>query len=121
LQYRWWFIRFPLLQLSNQKIIEINKERVNKYNYNRGTLLKYPINEYLNKINDKINEKTNEIKLLLKIEKEDINKDIFFLDNTDGDYNGIKHHHDNLKELNELNTEIFINNKKYKYIKSFKP
>ena len=77
--------------------------------------MKYPINEYLNKI------KNNEIKLLLKIEKEDINKDIYFLDNTDGKYFGIEHHHDNLKELNEINTEIFINNKKYKYTKSFKP
>ena len=30
----------PILQLSNQKIIGINKEGVSKYNYNRGTLLK---------------------------------------------------------------------------------
>ena len=49
----------------------------------------------------------------VKIEKEDINKDIYFLDNTFG--------HDNLKELNEYNTEIFIDNKKYKYTKYFKP
>jgi len=109
----------PILKLSNQKIIGIHKEGVEKYNYNRGTLLKYPINEYLNKINEK---NKNEIKLLLKIEKEDINNDIYFLDNTDGYYRNIgEHHHDNLKELNELNTEIFINNKKYKYAKSFKP
>jgi len=45
--------------------------------------LKYPINKYLNKINQKIKKKNNEIKLLLKIEKKDINKDIYFLDNTD--------------------------------------
>jgi len=112
----------PILKLSNQKIIGIHKEGVSKYNYNRGTLLKYPINEYLNKINEKIKKKNNEIKLLLKIEKEDINKDIYFLDNTDGNYRDIgEPHHDNLKEVNELNTEIFINNKKYKYSKSFKP
>ena len=29
--------------------------------------------------------------------------------------------HDNLKELNELNTELFIDNKKYKFKKYFKP
>ena len=93
----------PIIRLSNKKIIGIHKEGVNNnnFNFNRGTLLKYPINEYLNK--------KNEIKLEVKIEKEDINKDIYFLDNT--------FDHDNLKELNELNTEIFINNKKYKYIK----
>ena len=39
-------------------------------------------------------------------------KGFYFLDNSKN--------HDNLKELNELNTEIFINNKKYKYTKSFK-
>ena len=43
----------PILQLSNQKIIGIHKGGVNKHNYNRGTLLKYPINEYLNKIKKK--------------------------------------------------------------------
>jgi len=110
----------PILKLSNQKIIGIHKEGVSKYN--RGTFLKYPINEYLNKINEKIKKNNNEIKLLLKIGQFDINNDIYFLDNTDGNYIDIgEHHHDNLKELNELNTEIFINNKKYKYTKSFKP
>jgi len=95
----------PILRLSNKKIIGIHKEGVKNYDYNRGTLLKYPIKEYLNK--------KHEIKLKVKIEKEDINKDIYFLDNTE--------YHVNLKELNELNTEIFINNKNYKYIKCFKP
>ena len=112
----------PILKLSNKKIIGIHKEAVSKYNYNRGTLLKYPINEYLKKFNK---FKNNKIKLELKIEKDDINKDIYFLDNTDGYYgddNNIKClYHDNLKELNELNTEIYINNKKFKYNKSFKP
>jgi len=108
----------PILKLSNQKIIGIHKGSVENHKNNRGTLLKYPINEYLNKIN----EKNNEIKLLIEIEQFDINKDIYFLDNTDGNFIDIgEHHHDNLKELNELNTEIFINNKKYKYTKSFKP
>jgi len=104
----------PILKLSNQKIIGIHKEGVANFNYNRGTLLNYPINEYLNKI-------SNEINLIVKIKKEDINKDIYFLDNTDGIYYDGEHHHDNLRELNELNTKIFINNKKYNYKKSFKP
>ena len=93
----------PIIRLSNKKIIGIHKEDANKYNFNKGTLLKFPINEYLNKIN-KNNETINEIKLIVKIEKEDINKNIYYFDNTDGKffYDG-EHHHDNLKELNELN------------------
>ena len=31
------------------------------------------------------------------------------------------HNHDNLKELNEYNTELYINDKKMKYKKYFKP
>ena len=62
--------------------------------------------------------------MIIKIEKEEINKDIYFLDSTDGFYyydDNIfeEHHHDNLKELNESNIEIYINNKKYKYKKYF--
>ena len=33
----------------------------------------------------------------------------------------VEHYHDNLKELNEKNTELYIYNKKYKYSKYFKP
>ena len=74
----------PIIKLSNKKIIGIHKEGVSKYEFNRGTLLKYPIKEYLNKINNnnKINKNinNNEIKLKIKIDKKDINKDIYFLD-----------------------------------------
>ena len=168
----------PILKLSNKKIVGIHKESSITHNFNIGTLLKYPIKEYLeksttqfylkkmmtykekdigsqpirlnedssykakvnmiqpkkvkdnmiqldkskenimmiNKDNNQIISKENIIKLTLKIEKKDINNDIYFLDN----FNQGEHFHDNLKELNELNTEIFINNKKYKYTKGFK-
>ena len=54
----------------------------------------------------------------IKIEKEDINKNIYFLDN----YVGFdRQQHNHLKELNEFNSEIFINNKKFKYEKYFYP
>ena len=48
------------------------------------------------------------------------------MDNTDGAvYINIKdkekHHHDFLKELNESNTELYINNHNYKYQKYFRP
>ena len=82
----------------------------------------------------------NEIKLIIKAHKKDINNKIYFLDNTDDKYNTdveikdankknkfdinyIKeeHHHDLLKELNDSNVELYINNKKYKYEKYFIP
>ena len=54
------------------------------------------------------------------------NKKKYFLDNTDGkvpinETTSEEHHHDFLKELNESNVELYINNKKYKYQKYFKP
>ena len=98
------------------------------------------IKNQFNNILDIYNKKNiNEIKMKIKIEKDDINKKIYFLDNTDGEFlmgveikmkeNGepyikaIKeeHHHDFLKELNESNVELYINNKKYKYQKYFIP
>ena len=33
----------------------------------------------------------------------------------------VEHYHDNLKEINEKNTELYIYNKKDKYSKYFKP
>ena len=64
----------------------------------------------------------NEIRISLKINQNDVEKDIYFLDNSDfKDEKGIKHYHDNLKELNESNTELYINNKKVEYKKYFKP
>ena len=69
-----------------------------------------------------------EIKMKIKIEKVDVGENIYFLDNTDGDVFVVKdkedeweeHHHDFLKELNELNVELYINNEKYKFEKYFK-
>ena len=55
----------------------------------------------------------NEINIKLKIEKFDIKKDIYFLDNT---YNKF-HYHDHPKELNESNTILYINGMKNKYKK----
>ena len=41
----------PILNISNNKIIGIHKASSKNYNYNLGTYLKEPINEYLNNIN----------------------------------------------------------------------
>jgi len=68
--------------------------------------LKYPLNEM--KIMD-----GNIIKMKIKINKEDIIKEIYFLDNTK--------EHRNLKELNINNSELYINNEKNAYKKYFFP
>ena len=60
---------------------------------------------------------SNEIRLRLMIEKSEVNKEIFFLDNM----NIEEHLHDNLKELDEKNVDFYINNVKYKYKKYFIP
>ena len=55
----------------------------------------------------------NEILLTLKIENEDINKKIYFLNNTK--------EHNNINEINEYNTIIYINNIEYQFNKYFIP
>ena len=62
----------------------------------------------------------------IEIGKYDVGENIYFLDNTDGkvyinETTKEEHHHDFLKELNESNVELYINNKKYKYEKYFIP
>ena len=101
----------PIFNLSNNKLIGIHKNK-SKY-YNKGIYFKSIINKniYYN----------SEVEILIKIERNDINKEIYFLDNYEyKDNEGITHYHDNLKEINKLNTELYINDKKYKYKKYFK-
>ena len=74
-------------------------------------------------------ENTNEITLKIKIEQNNVNNTIYFLDNTDNTYNEnkndindhVEHKHDNLKELNENNTTLIINKKTESYKKYFTP
>ena len=104
----------PILSLLTNKIIGIHKWSIIKnsdYKYNIGTFLKFPLNELNNK---------SEIQIQIRIKEKDINKKIYFLNNTDYEEEGIKHIHNNLQELNDSNIELYINNKK-KYKKYFKP
>ena len=117
----------PILNTSNNKIIGIHKGGCGNNKFNVGIDLKYPINEYLHGLNiiKKKKDSKNEIFLNLKIEEDDINKEIYFLDNTNGKYNigdkEVEHHHDSLKELNEDNTELYIFHAKQKYKKFIIP
>ena len=117
------FLKFPLNELNqvkqenkgNKEDKENKKDKENKENKE---------NEEFSKKKDKIENEIkifNGIKMEVKVGENDINEDIYFLDNTHGTYDNIKHYHDNLKELNKLNTELYINNEKFEFKKYFKP
>jgi surface protein len=66
--------------------------------------------------------KMNLIKLILKVDENQLNQEVFFLDNyicMDNDKKSLPHNH--LKELNEKNVELKINGENAKFSKSFKP
>ena len=42
----------PILNLSNNKVIGIHKKACKQFNYNIGTFLKFPLNDFLQKKND---------------------------------------------------------------------
>ena len=142
--YNYSFIR-QHNYLYNTPVRGIHIGKSSDYNPNSRKIINIPI-QYLNKnINQfKNNENTikeiisnnistynylkeerviNEIILKLMIEKHEINQKIFFLDNTDyiDPKTNVRHYHDNLKELNRLNTKLFINKNECKYSKYFIP
>ena len=83
-----------ILNLSNNKIIGLHRNNSN--NYNKGILLKDIIKSIFNE--QKYKNEKNEINLLINVDKNDINKRIYFLDNYDN-------RHNHLKELNDLKSK----------------
>ena len=114
------------IKKKDQKISELLKiiEKFKKNNIKGGA-----ISKDLNGINGKENKNDkirNQILINLNIVEGDLNKKIYFFDNTDNDYyedgEWFAHHHDNLPELNNNNTEIFINDEQLsKFEKFFVP
>ena len=67
---------------------------------------------------DKYNKKSkNEIIIKLKIGENDINKDIYILNNVNFNNDELKKKYEGMKEINSSNTVMFINNKKFKFKK----
>ena len=99
----------PLLNLYNNKVIGIHKGGYSHFEFNKGILLKEPINKFIyeNKNKNQLNE------IIIKVNVSEMNDQIYFLDNTKI--------HNNLNELNKTNVELFINDKKYEFSKCFKP
>ena len=101
----------PILLLKTLEIIGIHKGfDENEKRINLGTFLKYPISEF------KEQEKNNEIIIKLKINKEDLNKYVCFLNDPKDDF-GDWDFFPGLEKLNKINTIIYINNEKVEYEK----
>ena len=108
----------PILNLKNNKVIGIHKQGSNYSNFNKGTLLKYPLNDFIKKYNKNnkneiiINTKNNQNNIITdKINiKKDINKRIQIInsfENVKRNYPYIKVDDEN-KYKNEK--EIKVNN-----------
>ena len=65
----------PILNLSNNKVFGIHKEGSIRGNFNIGTFLKYPLNDFLVKIYNKEKESTD-IKSSLDFKRETINNNL---------------------------------------------
>ena len=123
-----------IFNLFNNQIIGLHKNIPN--NSNKNIFFKFFIKEFIDlyeyaqyinkfKLNNKYSynqSSNNEIDILIKVDEEDINKEIYFVDNYEyKDSEDIIHYHDNLKELNKLNTELYIKKKNVEYKKFFVP
>ena len=70
------------------------------------------------------NQYKNEINMIIKINEKDINKKIYFLDDIDQEKNPspfieYKSEHNNLIEMKNKNTNLYINDIEYDYNKFF--
>ena len=109
----------PIFNLNNNKIIGIYNKDYSLYS-NKGISLKYFIDKFIKQLSLKKLE--NEINIEVKIEDYKENEKIFFLNNSEyKDSQGNLPYKDSLNEMNMLNTELYINNKKYKFEKYFIP
>ena len=121
----------PYEQLNNNKELSCLLDLLLKKNYKERPDIEQVYNLAIQIINkNKKNAKKNEIKLIIEIGKYDINQNIPILGNlkpangivTDLIYNNRNFGAERqiLKELNELNTDIYINDRKYKFSKIYK-
>ena len=116
---------YPIFNLKTNKLIGIYTKNFNFYK--KGIYLHYIIKklkynfQYLKKDQKNNDYFNNEINIVININKEDIGHNIYFLDNEYEENYIFYSFHDNLKELNELNAELYINKKKEKYKKYFVP
>jgi len=112
-----------IISLTNNKILGIldTKSKDN----NNGIFISELIDQFIYEINhistnfSEFKNNFTSINITINIDENEVNKEIYFLDNFDNF--GRKNTHNHLKELNEFNTELYINDKIQKYEKYFIP
>ena len=99
---------------ANDKITSIFKEKKSKY-INKALFFNLIIDAFIIKYKHNLFS-CNEINILIKIAPKDIKKNIYFIDNYEGDNNKLSNHII-LKELN--NIDIYVNEIKYDYKRNY--
>ena len=108
----------PIFNLNDNKIIGIYKK--DSLYFNKGISLKYFIDKIIKQLTLKKHE--NEIKIEVDVEDYKENEKIYFLNNSEYKNNkGNSPYKNSLNEMNMFNTELFINNKQFKFEKYFIP
>ena len=128
----------PILNLKDYKVVGIHLGGHKSEKFNVGTFLQEPISEFLENIHNdskiknsliknitditfKEKKNSNKIKLTIRVDKNDL-KEKFFSKNTNKIYfldNSKEHNH--LKELNNENVQLYINDTKKEFNKYFIP
>ena len=112
----------PILNLQNFCVIGIHIGKNKHSKTNVGMFLKPILTKFYNLRHN--TEKKNEIIITINIDKNKINKTIYFLDNSETDVkpdNQDNNLNEHLTELNESNVKLYINDEEYKYRKYFTP
>ena len=111
----------PILDLQTFKVIGIHIGEHKSHKHNVGIIIKHPIDSFNKLFPPEIDK--NEIIISIQIRDQDVDKKIYFLDNTDymDENTKERHYHDNLKELNEKNVKIYIDDNPYTFCKYFIP
>ena len=112
----------PIINLENNKVIGIHKEGSFNFNFNKGTLLNYPLNDFIQK--NKKNKNSNIIIGEIKINANDVNKDVKIINSyenymKENSNNKLKEEYKNEKEIKE-NIEIKINEKIIEFTYNYK-
>ena len=120
------YMFYHCYNLKNLQLFSLNTQNNIDMDYIFDMCNKLKIEPFklkINKNNKNMNKYRNEIDILIKVKIDDINKKIYFLDNYVEYIKNIfiKHSHDGLKELNNSNTKLYINNIRYEYQKYFIP
>ena len=116
-------INLKLYEVELQKLIDYLLNKDYKERPNIRDIYKLAIQSCDNNTEKKYEKKTDKskIRMVIEIKDEDINKDIFFLDNRNYDEKNDDIEADNgIDELNQSNTKLYINKKKYRFKNYFR-